>query len=442
MATTRRELSQKVNSAGQSEIIVRLSVARGIQPRLRTGLYIAPSRFRDGRIIRPRADRAEAARLQKIEAELTAIEQHLLHIATTTPREGLSREYLRRRLQEYLHPTIQTSTDRPFYELFDRFLSVNTFSEWRVKRYNVLRRALHRYEAWRTACDGISYSLQVTTFTTADIVSFENFLRHEHKICADYPGIYREYHTVVGKSTVPLPRGNNTIINLLNALRAFFNWCYNQEITSNRPFARYNGITAELYGTPYYITIDERNTIAGADLTGDQRLATQRDIFIFQCLIGCRVSDLMRLTTANIIDGAVEYIAGKTRQNHPEVIRVPLHPQAAAIVSRYPDLPGGKLLPFTSAQRYNDSIKQIFTRCGITRPVTILNPLTGLEEQRPINEIATSHLARRTFVGNLYKKVKDPCLVGRLSGHKDGSKAFARYRDIDEEMKRDLISLL
>jgi len=29
-----------------------------------------------------------------------------------------------------------------------------------------------------------------------------------------------------------------------------------------------------------------------------------------------------------------------------------------------------------------------------------------------------------------------------LSGHKEGSKAFARYRDIDDDMKKDLISLL
>ena len=45
-------------------------------------------------------------------------------------------------------------------------------------------------------------------------------------------------------------------------------------------------------------------------------------------------------------------------------------------------------------------------------------------------------MARRTFIGNIYKKVKDPNLVGALSGHKEGSKAFARYRDIDEEMSR------
>jgi hypothetical protein len=38
--------------------------------------------------------------------------------------------------------------------------------------------------------------------------------------------------------------------------------------------------------------------------------------------------------------------------------------------------------------------------------------------------------------------VKDPNLVGSLSGHKEGSKAFARYRDIDEDIKKGLIGFL
>lgn len=33
--------------------------------------------------------------------------------------------------------------------------------------------------------------------------------------------------------------------------------------------------------------------------------------------------------------------------------------------------------PFISAQKYNDSIKEIFRLCGITRIVTVLNPTTG-----------------------------------------------------------------
>ena len=33
-------------------------------------------------------------------------------------------------------------------------------------------------------------------------------------------------------------------------------------------------------------------------------------------------------------------------------------------------------------------------------------------------------------------------LVGALSGHKEGSKAFARYRTIDDDMKKELIGML
>lgn len=51
-------------------------------------------------------------------------------------------------------------------------------------------------------------------------------------------------------------------------------------------------------------------------------------------------------------------------------------------------------------------------------------------------------MARRTFIGNLYKKVQDPNLIGSLSGHAEGSRAFARYRDIDKKMKKDTVNLL
>lgn len=74
--------------------------------------------------------------------------------------------------------------------------------------------------------------------------------------------------------------------------------------------------------------------------------------------------------------------------------------------------------------------------------VTVINPLTGDEEKKPIYEVASSHMARRTFVGNIYKQVKDPNLVCKLSGHKEGSKAFARYRDIDDDMAKELVSIL
>lgn len=151
----------------------------------------------------------------------------------------------------------------------------------------------------------------------------------------------------------------------------------------------------------------------------------------------------MRLTPANIINGYVEYIASKTKADRSDVIRVPLTQRAKDILEKYKDVEkDGKILPFISSQKYNVAIKKIFKTCGITRIVTVLNPTTGEEEQRPIDEIASSHLARRTFVGNLYKKVKDPNLVGALSGHKEGSRAFARYREIDDDLKKEMIGFI
>ena len=103
---------------------------------------------------------------------------------------------------------------------------------------------------------------------------------------------------------------------------------------------------------------------------------------------------------------------------------------------------GDNLLPFISEQNYNDNIKAAFTVAGITRLVTELDPVTRKEVKHPLNEIASSHLARRTFAGNIYRQVKDPNLVASLTGHAEGSQAFNRYREIDLGMKQDLMKIL
>lgn len=169
----------------------------------------------------------------------------------------------------------------------------------------------------------------------------------------------------------------------------------------------------------------------------------QRDIFIFQCCIGCRVSDLIHLTPADIIDGELQYIARKTKEKDPVTVKVPLNERATKLVEKYKGKDkAGRLFPFISAQKYNDAIKDIFTECGITRIVTVINPTTGEEEKKAINEVASSHMARRTFVGNLYKKLKDPNIICPMSGHKVGSAAFARYREVDREMRNEAVKLI
>ncbi|MCC8119078.1 MAG: hypothetical protein LIP09_10095 [Bacteroidales bacterium] len=56
--------------------------------------------------------------------------------------------------------------------------------------------------------------------------------------------------------------------------------------------------------------------------------------------------------------------------------------------------------------------------------------------------MVSSHLARRTFIGNAYMKVQDPNLIGKMSGHTEGSHAFARYRNIEDSTLRGIIDLM
>ena len=126
-----------------------------------------------------------------------------------------------------------------------------------------------------------------------------------------------------------------------------------------------------------------------------------------------------------------------------EICSTPLRNAIAmSIVEKYKDVPGDQLLPFTSSQNYNENIKTILEKAGITYLVTKLDSVTRTESKVPINEMASSHMARRTFIGNIYKLVKDPNLVSALTGHAEGSRAFNRYRDIDIDMKRDLVKIL
>ena len=150
----------------------------------------------------------------------------------------------------------------------------------------------------------------------------------------------------------------------------------------------------------------------------------------------------MNLKKTDIINGNIEYIPHKTIKETGKTIIVPLNNMAREIVDKYFDILDKELLPFSSAQKYNEAIKVILEKCEITRMVTILDPLTRTEKKVPINEVATSHMARRTFIGNIYKEVTDPNLVSSLTGHIEGSQAFVRYRNIDEDMKKQLVKFL
>ncbi|MGL4519350.1 MAG: site-specific integrase [Phocaeicola sp.] len=485
MATTENRLSKVVGSDGKSQIIVKLSISRTERPCFKSGIFINPEFFKPVKstargsiydVAVPKKGKLNFLDIKEASEAKTKLDVYinkLLKICQVTEeknKEVLNKEWVERALdiinKKHITPeniTFNLINDllekekeeqtaksvkkrkKNFFTLFDEYIETNDKAAVSVRNFMVLKRVLGRFERFKQLTDKKTFKLDVDTITADTIEDFRDYFRNESALQKEYPAIFEKLLTENPATTDTrkkgkiLERGHNTTVLILKKFQSFFTWLNKKKKTSNRPFEDVE-IGTEVYGNVIYITLEERNLIADFDLSENKRLEEQRDIYIFQCLIGCRVGDLLRLTPQSVIGGAIEYIANKTKKEKPMIVRVPLNERAKAILEKYKG--GERLLPFISEQKYNDAIKEIFVACGVTRIVTKLDSLTGEEVKVPIYEIASSHMARRTFVGNLYKQVKDPNLVGSLSGHKEGSKAFARYRDIDEDMKKELVDLI
>ena len=457
MATIKFRLSSKADkTTGQCEVLARFFHGR-MDLYGKTNIFVDPERWnpQTERVTVPKF-RVMSPENKKVQTELantnTRVDQVKEYITNQFNEAGagkvqLPNTWLADILLQYNFPTVEENPG--ILALMDRFIDSRDISQSNVLHSRVVARAFKRFLIF----NGYDLNITIDQVTGETVHDFVEYLKAEHtyfevetnedgnETIVYLNGRFKKAFQAVPESRLPVERGQNTINNFLKHFRTFCLWAVKNELTTNNPFRNYS-VPQSLYGTPYYITVEERNQLWAFDFSDNPRLAVQRDIFVFQCVVGCRVSDLRNLTKGSVINGAIEYIPRKTKDGNPVTVRVPLNSVARAIVERYKDNPGDKLLPCISDQNYNYAIKEVFTVAGLTRPVTVLNPTTRQEEKRPLNEVASSHLARRCFIGNLYKQVKDPNLIGKLSGHIEGSRAFARYRDIDEDMRRELVTML
>lgn len=450
-----------VSEGGFAEILLVFRYGKspnGYFFRAKSGIFVTADNFRNGEIVvnhrkvgNDVAYHEEQARRMRELCDFLCKE-----FRAADKKELQKNDWLRRAVERWHHPETEAAgahvdgDDLP--SLMEAYLKEKNFSEVRERQFRVLLRALLRYQGFVRATDKerANYIFDINTVTSDEIEDFFDYFRNEYELAKQYPRIFEKLIAQTGTTRAISPRGGNTQSGTANRLRAFCHWARESGRTANNPFEGIK-IKGEQYGTPYYITLDERDAIATADLRTAyeatpaagrchwpslETLEVQRDIFVFQCFTACRVGDLMRLTPSNITGEWLTYTPHKTKNNMNNVqARVPLQPVALELIKKYHGTDAhGRLFPFISEQRYNDSIKMIFRLVGLTRDVEVRNPLTGENEMRPLCDVASSHLARRTFIGNVYSVTPDPNIIGKMSGHVEGSKAFARYRNVDDDV--------
>ena len=349
--------------------------------------------------------------------------------------------------------------NRYFLDVFSSYIEeqykVGVIGDCRHKSYYTAHGLWERMERYQHK------RYKLNEVTTSLIYDFKHFILHEYELWENrwvendkgekelkylpklkYDSLYDGYEYV--KKRGVNKRSLNYVVVEIKYLIALWHWLLKvKKLNLEDIFQNFN-LDQSVYGTPYFFTNKDRDKLFKADLSKRPELAVQRDIFVFQSLVGCRVGDLKRLKRSNIINGEMlQYVAGKTKNKSGKIVTIPLHPTAITILKRYEDRDDDRLLPFISDQKYNEAIKEIFKLLPkLDRVVTILDPVTRLEKQVKLSEVASSHMGRRNFCGNLYEAGFRDSDIASMSGHSEGSKAISRYRKVSDEKKQEMIDSL
>ena len=349
--------------------------------------------------------------------------------------------------------------NRYFLDVFSSYIEeqykVGVIGDCRHKSYYTAHGLWERMERYQHK------HYKLNEVTTSLIYDFKHFILHEYELWENrwvekdkgekelkylpklkYDSLYDGYEYV--KKRGVNKRSLNYVVVEIKYLIALWHWLLKvKKLNLEDIFQNFN-LDQSVYGTPYFFTNKDREKLFKADLRKRPELAVQRDIFVFQSLVGCRVGDLKRLKRSNIINGEMlQYVAGKTKNKSGKIVTIPLHPTAITILKRYEDRDDDRLLPFISDQKYNEAIKEIFKLLPkLDRVVTILDPVTRLEKQVKLSEVASSHMGRRNFCGNLYEAGFRDSDIASMSGHAEGSKAISRYRKVSDETKKKMIKSL
>lgn len=327
-------------------------------------------------------------------------------------KDDFSKEEFKKLLQielgEYDTPT-DINRELSFFDYYIKYKNESIVSDNRRRHYSSDINKLKEYQE-----------------TLKASITFDNF-----NVIA-----YKKYLEEGGRKT-------NTVVSIMKRLKAFFNYCKNElQLIDKNPFDSINfasKVGVELYNEPVCMTREELTHLYTYNFTNSIDMLV-RDMFCLQAALGCRIGDFVRLTYDNIQNNTLTYYPEKTREIANKVI-VPLSYRAKNIINKYKGKGDNNLImPFINSVEYNKQLKSIFRIASLNRKIIIYNRDNKKEEVFELHQLASSHLARRTFVDILCQAGEPIHVVASMSGHSENSKAFDRYRRRPEQLQINAVN--
>ena len=169
-------------------------------------------------------------------------------------------------------------------EGFRRYLSENDFSSRHISETRCIERKIKRYIEWQRRMNEMeSYEMFLDDLDPAVLSDFREFAANEHLYFREFPDFYEPFKVRACCMNEISP---NTLTALMARFIFVLNWCVKHGYMTNESYRSFDhGVL--VYGSPYYLTLEERDAVYNADLTGwPKQLIDHRDKFMFQCLVG------------------------------------------------------------------------------------------------------------------------------------------------------------
>ncbi|MFY0594680.1 tyrosine-type recombinase/integrase [Roseivirga sp.] len=257
-------------------------------------------------------------------------------------------------------------------------------SQSTIRKYRTVAKKVKEFEIFRKK------KIHVHEVDMACAGEFTNYLIDVDKLCLNSVGRYLK----VFKSFCTFARSNGlSTHHQLNDIKGF---------TEKVDFIVFND--------------DEINLLYDLSLERDSMLDNARDWLIIGIWTALRVSDLLELTSANIIDNLIHVTHKKTNQQ----VELPIHGMIENILNKR-DFEFPRKI---SSQKFNDYIKIVAKKAGLLQKVkgARLNKVTKRKENGVFEkwELVTSHICRRTFATIHFGEFPTVKIM-ELTGHKSES---------------------
>ena len=241
----------------------------------------------------------------------------------------------------------------------------------------------------------------------------------------------RKYETWLRKQEL----AENTIGIRFRTLRAIYNLAIEQDIvkTESYPFAKYK--VARLHAETVKRSLfkeDIERILAYKSTNNYMRFPIDIFAFTYYCG-GINFTDIAHLTQANLIDGRLIYKRQKTKK----LIKIPLQPQALALIKKYHNAKSPYLFPILSP--FHKTAEQKANR--IHKVITKVNDrLKQIGEALNLPIALTTYVARHSQATVMKKAGVSTGVIREIMGH-SSERITQIYLDsfdneqIDEAMK-------